>query len=306
MTVRPEVPARVSCIGMSGLDRIMRVEAFATEGSKIYATGYDEIGGGPAATAAVTVQRLGGEARLVARMGDDPTGDSIRGELAGHGVDMSLTRTLRGALSAASNVTVDDRGERQITHFAGEGLDIEADWVDAAALAGSGAVLADMGWRRGAKHVLQLAAAAGIPTILDADLTFDPRAIELLSIADHVVFAEAALRRLSGEADPVLALRWARTRVRGHFVGVTVGPRGYVWLAGDVLHEAPGYPVDAIDTLGAGDVFHGAYALAVAEGRPVPEAARFANAAAAIKCTRASGRRGIPLRTEVEGWLARH
>ncbi|RYF63782.1 MAG: hypothetical protein EOO22_25400, partial [Comamonadaceae bacterium] len=202
MNGRPERPARVSCIGMSGLDRIMRVEAFATEGSKIYATGYDEIGGGPAATASVTVQRLGGEARLIARVGADPTGDSIRGELAGHGVDVSLMRTLRGALSAASNVTVDDRGERQITHFAGEGLDIEADWVDAAALAGSGAVLADMGWRRGAKHVLQLAAAAGIPTILDADLTFDPRAIELLAIADHVVFAEAALRRLSGETDP--------------------------------------------------------------------------------------------------------
>jgi sulfofructose kinase len=68
----------------------------------------------------------------------------------------------------------------------------------------------------------------------------------------------------------------------------------------------PGFRVEAIDTLGAGDVFHGAYALALAEGRTVTEAARFANAAAAIKCTRASGRRGIPLRAEVDAWLARH
>ena len=84
------------------------------------------------------------------------------------------------------------------------------------------------------------------------------------------------------------------------------GGMGYLWLDGDALHAMPGYSVDAIDTLGAGDVFHGAYALALAEGREVAAAARFANAAAAIKCTRASGRRGIPLRAEVDAWLAQH
>jgi sulfofructose kinase len=119
-----------------------------------------------------------------------------------------------------------------------------------------------------------------------------------------VVCAEAALLRMSGESDPVRALQWARPRVRGPYVGVTVGPRGYLWLAGETLHEAPGFRVDAIDTLGAGDVFHGAYALAIAEGQAVADAVRFANAAAAIKCTRASGRRGIPLRAEVDAWLA--
>src|SRR5205085_12137747 len=99
--------------------------------------------------------------------------------------------------------------------------------------------------------------------------------------------------------DPVRALQWARTRVRGPYVGITIGPRGYMWLEDGSLKHAPGHRVDAIDTLGAGDVFHGAYALAIAEGRPVAEAAGFANAAAALKCTRASGRRGIPTRAEV-------
>jgi sulfofructose kinase len=297
-------PARVTSIGMSGLDRIMRVESFATGGSKIYASGYDEIGGGPAATAAVAVKRLGGTACLIARVGEDATGDVIRSELAGHGVDVSLMRTLRGAQSAASNVTVDDRGERQITHFIGQGLDVEADWIDASSFDGTDVVLADMGWRRGAQRALALATAAGIPTVLDADMSVDPRAGELLTLADHVVFSEAALRQMSGLADPADALRWARGRVRGPYVGVTVGALGYLWLAGETLHAMPGYPVTAVDTLGAGDVFHGAYALALAEGRDVAAAARFANAAAAIKCTRASGRRGIPLRNEVDAWLA--
>jgi len=299
-------PARVTSIGMSGLDRIMRVASFAAGGSKIYASGYDEIGGGPAATAAVAVQRLGGTARLIARVGEDATGDVIRGELAEHGVDVSLMRTLRDAQSAASNVTVDDRGERQITHFAGRGLDVEAEWIDASSFDGTDVVLADMGWRRGAQRALALASAAGIPTVLDADMSVDPRAEELLGLADHVVFSEAALSRMSGLAEPAEALQWARGRVRGPYVGVTVGAQGYLWLAGETFNAMPGYPVTAIDTLGAGDVFHGAYALALAEGRGVAAAARFANAAAAIKCTRASGRRGIPLRAEVDAWLAQH
>jgi sulfofructose kinase len=301
-SVTNPVPA-VTCVGMSGLDRIMRVKAFLEGGGKLYASGYDEVGGGPAATASVAIQRLGGQARLVARAGDDATGALIRGELADHGVDVGALHLLPGAQSAASNVVVDDAGERQITHFPGHGLDVDADWFDAGSLAGSGAVLADMGWRRGAARVLALATAAGLPTVLDADLTFDPRAAELLALADHVVFSAAALEKMSGHADAERGLRWARERVRGPYVGVTVGARGYVWLAGESLHEAPGHAVRAVDTLGAGDVFHGAYALALAEGREVATAARFANAAAALKCTRASGRRGIPTRAEVDAWL---
>jgi sulfofructose kinase len=146
---------------------------------------------------------------------------------------------------------------------------------------------------------------AGIPTVLDAGLSFDPRSAGLLALADHVVFSAAALERMSGHADPVHALRWVRSRVRGPYVGVTIGARGYLWLEGETLHATPGHAVEVVDTLGAGDVFHGAYALAIAERRSVIEAARFANAAAAIKCTRTSGRRGIPLRAEVEAWLAR-
>ena len=305
MTVGGARGARVVCVGMSGLDRIMQVPAFLASGGKVYAGSYDEVGGGPAATASVAVQRLGGGAALVARVGADATGDNIRGELAGHGVDIGLLRSIGGALSAASNVAVDAKGERQITHFPGRGLDIDPDWVDATALAGAGAVLADMGWWRGARYVLQMAAAAGIPTVLDADLSFDPRSSELLGLADHTVFSAAALQQMSGEADPALGLRWARRRVRGPYVGVTVGADGYLWLEGESLGHAPAPRVQVVDTLGAGDVFHGAYALAIAEGRGVFEAAIFANTAAALKCTRPSGRRGIPSRAEVDSWLAR-
>jgi sulfofructose kinase len=304
MTGLPTTRASVLCAGMSGLDRIMQVQHFATEANKIYACGYDEVGGGPAATAAVAVQRLGGQAVFVGRVGSDVTGEAIRAELDAHGVDTRLLRTLAGAQSAASNVTVDAAGERQITHFPGAGLDVECDWVVAQDVEAAGAVLVDMGWRRGAQRILALARAVGVPSVLDADLSFDPRAVELLALADHVVFSHAALSRLSGSMDPRDGLAWAVQQVPGPYVGVTLGAQGYLWLqAGEVRHAA-GLAVDVVDTLGAGDVFHGAYALAVAQGRGVAEAAAFANRAAAFKCTRASGRRGIPTRAQLDAWEA--
>ncbi|HZH06855.1 MAG TPA: PfkB family carbohydrate kinase, partial [Lautropia sp.] len=152
MSPSPLQPARVVCAGMSGLDRIMRVERFPSEATKVYAAGYDEVGGGPAATAAVTVCRLGGNAVLAGRVGDDPAGEVIRAELRDHGVDVSAVRMLVGAQSASSNVTVDARGERQITHFAGRGLDVEADWVAPDVLHAAGAALVDMGWWPGARR----------------------------------------------------------------------------------------------------------------------------------------------------------
>jgi sulfofructose kinase len=286
------------------MDRIMRVQSLPVEPTKVYAGGYDEVGGRPAATAAVAVCRLGGSASLIGRVGDDPTGEAIRAELAAHGVDVAGMRVLAGAQSASSNVTVDGRGERQIVHFAGRGLDVEADWLVADRLQGAGAALADMGWWPGARRLLELARVAGIPTVLDADLAADPRSESLLTLADHVVFSQAALARMSGEDDPARGLAWARRRVPGRYLGVTVGADGYAWLDGATLSRVPGHRVDVIDTLGAGDVFHGAYALALAEGAEVASAAAFANAAAALKCTRPSGRRGIPFRAEVDELLA--
>jgi sulfofructose kinase len=297
-------PARVVCAGMSGMDRIMRVQRFATEATKIYAEGYDEVGGGPAATAAAAICRLGGEACLIGRVGDDPTGAAIRAELAACGVDVTALRVLPGAQSAGSNVTVDAAGERQITNFRGHGLDVEADWAAPEVMQGAGAALVDMGWWPGARRVLELARHAGIPSVLDADLGPDARAEGLLRLADHVVFSQAGLARMSEQDDPVRGLAWARRRLPGRYLGVTVGADGYAWLEDETLYRLPGHPIATVDTLGAGDVFHGAYALALAEGRTVALAAAFANAAAALKCARPSGRRGIPSRAEVDALLA--
>lgn len=294
----------VACLGMAVLDRIFSLPVLPTGATKAYATAMREVGGGPASTAAAAIMRLGGQARLFGRVGSDAVGGMIVAELAREGVDAAGVRRLSAAQSAWSAVAVDPAGERLILNFPGTGLDVPPDWIGPASLQGAGALLVDMGWPAGAAHILDLARAAGIPSVLDADLGPDPSAASLFGLADHLVFSGAALRHHAGTADPVEGLVRMRGRAPEAILGVTLGAEGYLWLDGPAPRRAPAYDIAAVDTLGAGDVFHGAYALALAEGAAVPEAARFANAAAAVKCTRTGGRAGIPDRAEVERLLS--
>lgn len=303
-------PPFVVCLGMAVLDRIFTVSVLPAGATKAYASSVMEVGGGPASTASAAVRKLGGRARLFGRVGADATGDLILAELAREGVDAAGVRRLSGARTAWSAVAVDPGGERLILNYPGAGLDVAPDWIGPDSLAGAGAVLVDMGWPAGAAHLLRLARIAGVPSVLDADLGPHPDAAGLFPLADHLVFSAAALRHHSGVGDPEEGLRRMRAAVArpGAVLGVTRGADGYSWLddsrdGSDAVCHAPAAAVAVVDTLGAGDVFHGAYALALAEGRGVAGAVRFANAAAALKCTRPGGRAGIPARAEVDGLL---
>jgi len=297
----------VLCVGMAVWDRILPVPDIPAAATKVYASDLVETGGGPAATAACAIARLGGAPRLVARAGEDRDGAAIEEELLRFGVDIAWTRRLPGARSASSSVAVDRRGERMILAFPGRGLNVAPDWVDwDAAFAGIGCLLVDMGWPQAAAAALREAAARGVPSVLDADLNPNPDSAALAELADHVVFSEPGLAVLADEdRDTAMALAKVVARRGGYrgSVGVTLAERGYLWLDDAGEHRSPGFAVSAVDTLGAGDVFHGAFALALAEGQPLAAAARFANAAAALKCTRPGGRLGAPDRAEVRALL---
>jgi sulfofructose kinase len=118
------------------------------------------------------------------------------------------------------------------------------------------------------------------------------------------VFSAEGLRATAGRHDLVEGLR-ALAGATPAWLCVTDGPNGAWWLEGATIRHCPAFPVVAVDTLGAGDVFHGAFVLRLAEGADVESAVRFSAAAAAIKCTRFGGRAGAPSRPEVEAFLAR-
>ena len=202
-----------------------------------------------------------------------------------------------------SAVLVDDAGERIIVNYTPSGLFDGGEHHQAGALAGVDAVLVDVRWPDGAALALAAASEAGIPGVFDFDRPMDARGHVLLAAASHVAFSHSALAGTAGSDDPKVGL----ARVAEHtdaWLAVTMGDAGVVWRDAGSTNHLPAFPVEVIDTVGAGDVFHGALALALAEGRPEVEAVRFASAAAALKCTRSGGRAGSPSRRDVEELLA--
>ena len=283
--------------GAAVQDFVLTVDRLPQGDGKTFAHSARVVGGGPAATAAATVVALGGTARFVGRVGDDEPGRWIREDLERWGVDVTLLATVPGARSAVSSVVVASNGDRMIVNHTDDALFAAppppvTDGVDA--------VLADLRWPQGALGVLREAREQSVPGVLDFDTnTAGEQGAETLRHASHVVFSMPALRALTGVDDAQDALVTA-SGLTTAVLAVTRGSAGTIWLDGRLVRTVPAHEVDVVDTLGAGDVFHGAFALRLAEGGSVAESLEFASVAAALKCTRPGGREGLPSRTEVD------
>ena len=298
--------AKVICVGHSALDRVFTVEAWPDASAKVAARAYTEIGGGGmAANASVAIARLGGEVQFWGPAGADGVAELMRAQLQAAGVDASGLRCFPGLQSSTSAILIDARGERLIVSYRGSALQAPADWLQLDRIGSAGALLADVRWPQGALAALRAARRVRIPTVLDAD-TAERSILEgLAGEAEFVLFSEPGLECFAGAGAIEDGLR--RSLALGaRFAAVTQGERGLSWVeAGSTqgLHHLPAHTVSVTDTLAAGDVFHGAFALMLAEAKTPLEALGFANAAAAIKCTRAGGRDGSPEREEVEKFL---
>jgi sulfofructose kinase len=296
--------ARILCLGMSALDAIYQVAAIPATPTKVLASAFTECGGGMAANASVAVARLGGAATYWGRVGADDVGTRILRELAAEGVDTTAVRRVPGAASSSDAILVDAQGERLICAYTDPALDPDPTWLPLDGIAQFDAVLADVRWPAGAAALFEAAAAAGIPAVFDGDIGPPEALLDLARRATHVVFSEPGLAQAAGISPAGRALERIGTVLPG-IVGVTLGADGFLWRDGAVERRVAAPRVAAIDTLAAGDVWHGAFALVLGENKRVPEAARFANAAAALKCTRSGGRRGAPTREEVDDFLAK-
>lgn len=297
----------VLCVGVAVYDQIFALGQFPARPTKIFANDFSACVGGPAANGAITVARQGGCATLWARVGGDMQGDRIVAELSGNGVDASRVRRVAGARSGTSAVGVTPDGERMLWVFADPALDADAAWLPLAEVARHDAVLADVRWPAASQAVLAAARQAGVPSVLDADLTSDPQALAaLVPLASHVLFSEPALAQTVGDLPVESALRAVFQRGDHRVVGVTRGDQGCAWVDVDGFHEEPGVKVQVLDTLAAGDVFHGAYALALARGQDARECARYANLVAAAKCARWGGGASIPTAAELEAFAHHH
>ena len=318
----------VLVVGMTVVDFVFEVDSMPTAAEKYVASQASVVGGGGAANAAVAIANLGGRAMLSGRIGEDMVGDLIVNDLQSRNVDCSLLQRTTGARSSYSSVFVDSDGERLIVNYRGEKLSDNVEPMSQLAtdkLSQPAAVLADTRWSNGVVAAMKLARQLGVPGILDAEPPLEP---ELLQMASHIAFSRQGLVSLTGNEDlPSSLLQVADTY--NNWLCVTDGANGVYYLQDGDVHNAEAPVVEVVDTLGAGDVWHGAFAYALGSGlgsglsagygsgfssdsqdsriqsadRPELAAIVFANAAASLTCSRAGGGRVSPSRAEVDAFL---
>jgi sulfofructose kinase len=291
----------VIAAGVAVIDFIFLLDEVPHRAHKYRARDAMIVGGGCAANAAVAVSRLGGHAVLATRLGDDMIGDMILAGLEEEGVDCSLSHRFKGGRSSFSSVTIDADGERSIIGFRDETMDFSGDWLEQKKMPEFGAALADTRWPAGARILMEQARHHGVPGIIDGEAPVR-EAQEALDIASHIAFSTQGLQDYCGSDSVDAGLRQAG-RETGAWVCVTDGENGVRWLDGTAIKHMPAFSVVTVDTLGAGDVWHGAFALMLAKGASELEAIRYASAVSAIKCTQFGGRAGIPTAEAVDTFL---
>ena len=223
-------------------------------------------------------------------------------QMAHEGIETKHLIHMPGLVTPISAVMIDPSGERTIVTFRDPELwqvklpDFDTLLDDCAAI---------LTESRCAEFCTDLCAEAvrrGIPVIVDVDRAMSLRE-GLLNASSHLVFSSEPLQETADVADDAKALKKI-AKLTPSFLAGTRGPRGTIWLdENGAIQETPAFPVHTVDTLGAGDVFHGAFALAITEKQELRQALRFASAAAALKCTRFGGAFAAPQRVEVEELL---
>jgi sulfofructose kinase len=301
----PKRPPHILCIGIPVRDLTFRIEELPARGFKVSASNFEEISGGNALNAAIGIARLGGRASLCGPMGDvrETTSRYIFDKLAHEGIDTRHLIHMPGLVTPISNIMIDPSGERTIVTFRDPELwRVRLPDADTL-LADCDAILVE---NRCADFCTDLCAEArrrGIPVVVDVDRTMSQRE-GLLTASSHLVFSSEALQSTAGIADDAEALK-RMAALTPSFLAGTQGAQGTLWLDENrALQRTPAFPVHTVDTLGAGDVFHGAFTVAITENQDIPAALRFASAAAALKCTRFGGAFAAPQRAEVEELLA--
>jgi len=295
----------IAVVGSLNLDLAVRVPHHPAPGETVLGGDLVRHPGGKGANQAVAAAQLGARVAMVGRVGADDAGDLLRAALREAGVDATHVRTTAGTPSGHALITVDGRGENAITVSPGANHRLGAADCDSAGpvLAAAAVTLLQQEVPAEANHA---AARLSGGILLHNPAPARPGA-ELPPGIDILVPNRAELAALTGRpavSTPADAIAAARRLTGVGAVVVTLGAGGVLLVDGGTATHLPAYPVHPVDTTAAGDCFCGALAVALAEGRPLDHAARWAAAAAAISTTRPGAQPSLPTRTELDAFLS--
>lgn len=290
-------PLRIIVAGRATVDLIMEIDQFSARGEKMRAHNSSFVVGGPGANASIAMARFGSLPALVSYIGDDMMGQFIHQTLRGESVDMSMSPPIPGARSSVSAAFVNQKGERQTINFAGQGFSKLSPVI--ATGEAPCAVLADNRHPELTVWAIDLGRLHGVPVVIDAEAPFTA---DHARGATHLAFSRQGLDSFASGQSIEAGLRHAREDT-GCWVCATDGENGVWYLQGNAMKNVPAFPVDAIDTIGAGDVWHGIFTLCLGEGQDEIAAIRTANAAAAMKCRQFGGIKASPDRQSCDAFM---
>jgi ribokinase len=296
----------VVCIASFNADLVSHVPRPIARGETMLASRFEILPGGKGSNAAVACARQGARVAVMARIGDDAFGRMALDLWAREGIIADAVDVVAGERSGVAQILVFDDGDNSIAVAPGAGAALGAAQVRAAAALVGGARVVMSSCEvpfEATQAAFEMARASGATTLLNP-APARPLPDALLGVTDILTPNQNELRALTG-VDDTAAAGQALIARGPRAVVVTLGSHGCAWFErGQAPASLPGHAVDVVDTIGAGDTFTGVLAAALARGDTLEQAARWANAAAALSVTRAGATGGMPSRDAVSAWLA--
>jgi sulfofructose kinase len=296
--VNPSPKVDLVGVGLNATDTLIRLPHYPALGSKVEFRSADILPGGQVATAVAACQEWGLRTRYVGKVGDDNAAAIHRDEFERMGVETHLI-TAPGCASQQAVILVDDVGERTVLWRRDNGLtllpeELQREWIaEARALHVDGhdtaAAVTAAGWARD----------AGVPVIADLDDLY-PGVEALLEKIDYLITSRDIPGRLTNDSDLRKSLPLVRSRFGCRLTAATLGQEGVLAWDGSQFHYVPAFRVQALDTTGAGDIFHAGFIYGLLQGWSLSRQLEFACAAAALNCTAAGARGGIQPVREIE------
>ncbi len=295
--------AKIVGIGANVFDTLYTIDTYPTEDTKMRANSVKECGGGPCATGLVAASKLGESCGFIGSYTDDSAGQFLKSDFEKYGVDTSYMTYKPGYSSFCSILWLaGDTASRTCVFYRGNVPPTEIDKDSAKAIADAEVLMIDGNDMTAAIEGAKIAKKNGTKVLYDAGGLYE--GVEnLLPYADILIPSEEFAIGQTKAENVEDAAKILFKKYSPEILIITQGKKGGMVYDGKILESYPAFLVDAVDSNGSGDVFHGAFAFAITNNMDYKKACVFSSAVSALKCTKVGAREGIPTYDETIGFL---
>lgn len=298
--------AEIVGIGANVLDTLIRLDTYPSEDTKQKAKEITRCGGGPCGTGLVAAAKLGADAAYIGFSSDDGAGDFLRGDFKGYGVDTACMKTIPDTVGFQSFILLcDDNATRTCVFHRGTVPPTKIGEKEKEEIRTARILMVDGNDLDAAVEGAKIAKENKTLVLYDAGGRY-AGVEKLLSLTDILIPSEEFALGVTDTSDAEEAAKKLWETYEPKILVITQGKKGGIYYDGNKVATYPAFPVDAVDTNGSGDVFHGAFAFALTKGWDVKTCCLFSSATSALKCTKVGARGGVPTYEEVKEFLLSH